>query len=226
MIWNDGMLHNWATRGGLTPYNGNLKNKGTTLQPASVDLELGDWIRLPNPEMFGQVVTMDTDPTWLWTKPIQIGAGYDVLPGGVCLCHSRQYVTMPHNAAGFLQSRSGTGRRIFEHMHSGYFEPSFHGEATFEFYNPAPWVMRIKPGDRLVQLVLMTMEKVPERSYSITGKYNGQTGPTPHKTDEYLPLTADQLASARQIASNAGVTTEEAIDSFGKLSEELERRRQ
>ena len=183
MIWNDGMLDRWASRGGLTPYNGSLLVKGTTLQPASVDLELGDWIRFPNPAMFGKIITMETDPELLWSEPFEIGDSGYLRPGEVCLCHSRQYITMPHNAAGFLQSRSGTGRRIFEHMHSGYFEPSFHGEATFEFYNPAPWVMKIKPGDRLVQLVLMTMEKVPERSYSVTGKYNGQTGPTPHKKD-------------------------------------------
>lgn len=41
MFWNDERLHNWASRNGVTPYDRTLIN------PASLDLRLGDFYRLP-----------------------------------------------------------------------------------------------------------------------------------------------------------------------------------
>jgi dCTP deaminase len=89
---------------------------------------------------------------------------------------------MPSDAAGTLFSKSSTGRILLEHLHAGYFDPDFHGQATFEFFNDGPWAIEMRPGERLVQLRLEQMIAPPLKSYLETGHYNGQSGPTPAKS--------------------------------------------
>lgn len=179
MIWNDSKIRQWASGGGVTPYDDGLVN------PASLDLRLGDKIRFPLLKWETKscpAITMKTPPSELWSIEITIGTeGIVIPPGGVALCCSLEYITMPPDASGTLMSRSGTGRRLFEHLHAGFFEPDFHGQATFEFVNDGPWGMRLFVGDALVQLKLEQMIELPVKSYIVTGHYNGQRGATPHR---------------------------------------------
>lgn len=64
---------------------------------------------------------------------------------------------------------------------SGLIDPGFMGQLTFEFINHAPWPILLKPNDRVMQLVLARLESIPERTYQDTGRYVGQTGPTPRR---------------------------------------------
>lgn len=181
MNWNDSYLRRWAMNGGIEPCDPDM------IKPASIDLRLGDKIRFPQKRWATkscEPITMQTSPDELWGDEITITDDGIVIPaGGVVLCCSLEYITMPPDASGTLMSRSGTGRRLFEHLHSGFFEPDFHGQATFEFVNDGPWNMRLFVGDALVQLKLEQMIEVPETSYLWTGKYNGQRGATPHRAE-------------------------------------------
>jgi len=178
-VWNDRKIAEWAQRGGVTPFDPACVN------PASLDLRLGNKIRFPKARWFEKYkkmpISMMTPASELWDDEIVFDE--IVIPAhGVALCCSLEYIVMPPDACGTLMSKSGTGRRLFEHLHSGFFDPDFNGEATFEFVNDGPWDMRLIPGDRLVQLKLEQMIALPEKSYLDTGKYNGQIGATPHKT--------------------------------------------
>lgn len=179
MTWNDRRLYEWAITGGVTPCDESL------IRPASIDIRLGNKIRFPRQKWLTQKcppITMKTPATDLWDEEITIGPEGIVIPAhGVALCCSLEYIRMPVDASGTLMSRSGTGRRLFEHLHAGFFEPDFHGQATFEFTNEGPWDMQLFVGDALVQLKLEQMIEVPQRSYLVTGHYNGQTGATPHR---------------------------------------------
>lgn len=179
MTWSDTELRKWASNGGITPFDDALIN------PASVNLRLGDKIRFPRPEWtYGRrdAITMKTPPDVLWGEEKIIGDAGIIIPSGwAALCCSLEYITMPSDASGTLMSRSGTGRRLLEHLHAGFFEPDFHGQATFEFVNDGPWDMHLFVGDALVQLKLEQMMSVPGKSYLETGHYNGQMGATPHR---------------------------------------------
>ena len=181
MIWNDKKIREWASSGGITPFDESLVN------PSSVNLRTGDKIRFPLRRWYTkscEPITMKTDPMDLWDIELTIPSAGIVIPaGGVALCCSLEYIRMPPDACGTLMSRSGTGRRLMEHLHAGFFEPDFHGQATFEFKNEGPWDMRLFVGDALVQLKLEQMTGVPEKSYLETGKYNGQVGATPHRAE-------------------------------------------
>lgn len=176
MIWNDKRIFNWASAGGVTPFDESCVN------PASLDLRLGDKIRFPKRKWSThscEPITMKTPANELWDDEFEFDS--IVIPsGGVALCCSLEYITMPPNASGTLMSKSGTGRRLFEHLHAGFFEPDFFGNAVFEFFNNGPWDIRLSVGNKLVQLKFEQMIELPKRSYLETGHYNGQRGATTH----------------------------------------------
>jgi dCTP deaminase len=178
MIWNDRMIREWAANGGVTPFDGALVN------PASLDLRLGNQIRYPRSSWQLKSPTKPIDKSTpaseLWTEALEFDK-YVLFPGQCVLCHSAEYIKMPRNAAGMLASKSSTGRLLLEHFHSGFFDPSFSGTATLELKNDGPWKMTLRPGDLWVQLVLIQMAEEPERDYSVTGRYNGQTAPEGHR---------------------------------------------
>ncbi len=178
MIWNDKKITEWAQAGGVTPFDAACVN------PASLDLRLGNKIAVPHRSWLlkpDKSINRKTPSSELWQEPFEFDV-YKLKPGYAALCHSMEYIKMPSDGAGTLFSKSSTGRILLEHLHAGYFDPDFQGEATFEFFNDGPWTVELRPGDRFVQLRIDQMIEVPAKSYLVTGRYNGQTGPTAART--------------------------------------------
>lgn len=178
MIWNDRRIREWAETGGVTPYAEDLVN------PASLDLRLGALIREPRQcwrtKPMGRAIDKRTPASELWTDAFEF-TQYILHPGQCVLCHSLERVVMPRHAAGMIASKSSTGRLLLEHFHSGWVDCSFSGSITFELKNDGLWEMRLRPGDLWLQLVLMEMIEEPIRDYSVTGRYQNQTGPEAHR---------------------------------------------
>jgi len=128
----------------------------------------------------GKPIDRRTPASELWTEAFEFKE-YILQPGQCVLCHSLEYIKMPRNAAGMLASKSSTGRILLEHFHSGFFDPNFNGTATKEFKNDGQWEIFLRPGDLWVQLIMMQMIDEPERDYSVTGRYQGQTLPEGHR---------------------------------------------
>ena len=61
---------------------------------------------------------------------------------------------------------------------SGFGDPGFVGQWTWELSNIAPWPIRLQVGKRYMQMVVAEME-APDASYQQTGRYMNQTGATP-----------------------------------------------
>ena len=150
------------------------------VNPASLDLRIGGTIK--KPRWYWYVPVLKWIAFYLdwpkWTEAIDYGDSFVLKPGQFVLCHSEEIINMPINTAGMLFSKSSSGRVGIEHLHAGFFDPGFPGQATFELVNVAPWPNRIERGQRIVQLVLAGMEENPENSYGITGRYNHQMGAT------------------------------------------------
>ncbi len=177
MIWNDSKITEWAESGGITPFDPALVN------PASLDLQLGNMIRvaqrswsLHHPEF----INKQTPPAKIWDKPHKFER-FILSPGQLVLCHSMEYTRIPDNACAMLLSKSSTGRIGLEHLHAGWGDCGFSGEWVFELKNLALWPIELVAGERYMQLVLMDMCAPPERTYAVTGRYNGQTGPEAHR---------------------------------------------
>jgi deoxycytidine triphosphate deaminase len=98
-------------------------------------------------------------------------------------------VNIPDDTAVLLFSKSSTGRIGLEHLHAGFGDPGWGSTInslgtlgsrwTWELHNVAPWPIVLKAGKPLMQQVAIRMTDSPLRNYAETGRYNGQTGPTP-----------------------------------------------
>lgn len=177
MIRNDTKIKQWAKNGGVTPYDESLVN------PASLDLRLGRFIREPLKcwhMKTDRTISKATPADRLWSDAFEFGV-YILKPGQCVLCASEEFIRMPNDAAGFLASKSSTGRLLLEHFHSGWFDAGFFGSATLELKNDGLWAIELHPGDLWVQLIMMQMIAEPERNYQVTGRYNGQVLPEAHR---------------------------------------------
>ncbi len=177
MIWNDRRIAEWAQTGGVTPFAPDLVN------PASLDLRLGDHIRIPQQTwalLNGDTVGKKTPAAQLWQEP-ETFVTFTLWPGHLVLCHSLEYTRIPPHACAMLLSKSSTGRLGLEHLHAGWGDPGFEGQWVFELKNLAPWPIELIAGECYMQLVIMDMAELPQRDYSQTGRYQGQTGATPHR---------------------------------------------
>lgn len=182
----------------VTPYDPALIN------PASIDLRLGNLIRRPR-RWWGEVYTperlsvarfqLETEghdvgnrwslgPDDLWEDAREFSTYY-LLPGEFVLCHSLEFVRIPRDVTALLYSKSSTGRRGLEHLHAGLGDPGFGlatpegAQWTFEFQNVAPWPIKLEAGQRVMQMQLVRMAAPPLNDYTVTGRYNTQSGPTP-----------------------------------------------
>lgn len=177
MVWNDARISEWAQSGGVTPFDAACVN------PASLDLRLGDKIRLPRRSWLMKQdgkVNRFTPAEELWQDEFEFEK-YKLRSGEFVLCHSLEITHIPDSAIATLYSKSSTGRIGLEHLHAGYGDCGFFGQWTWEFFNAAPWPIELRAGDRIMQLVFIDMIAPPTRTYKDTGRYQGQTGPTPAK---------------------------------------------
>lgn len=164
MIWADHQIYSWARSGGLTPFDPSCIN------PASIDLRLGDTYREP---------VLSKDFGYIWGDEQYIpDEGLALTPGCFVLCCSLEYTSIPNNAAAKLFLKSTTGRSGIEHLHAGFGDPGFEGNWTFELTNHWPGPVYVYSGQRLFQLTLESLESQPTETYAKTGRYFKQTGVT------------------------------------------------
>jgi deoxycytidine triphosphate deaminase len=158
MILNDKQLTAWAQSGGVQNFALH------TINPASIDLRWSGRFRkaIPTSDRWTDVETTDY---------------LTIAQGELYLLDTIEFVTMPDDCGGMLMLKSSVGRMGLEHLHAGWFDPSFSGTATLEIMATHPCPATITAGQRIVQLVLMRMAEIPAVSYALTGRYNGQNTP-------------------------------------------------
>lgn len=166
-IWNDVLLHDYCTRRNLVaPFD------PANVNPASIDLRLDASYRIA---YASSTQTIDG-----WGFEVQMPpAGILLQPGQFILCCTLETVAIPNDASAALYSKSSTGRIGLEHLHAGWIDPGFVGQLTLEFHNVAPWPILLQPGKRYMQMVVYDLTAPAARDYSMTGRYQGQTGATP-----------------------------------------------
>ena len=142
------------------------------INPASIDLRVGNMVCVENLDSW-----QDPDAK-LWSKPFPIGDGYPLKWGQSILLDTLEYVRIPNNLMAEMWLKSSAGRNGLDIYKAGYIDCGFEGTLTFRLSNNMRRPFIVKPGQRLVQMVLREMSKVPLRSYKQTGRYCGQQGPT------------------------------------------------
>ena len=145
----------------MDPYEADQVN------PASYDVTLGNTIQVENSNLQG--------PRWVQLDISE--REYLLTPGEFVLAHTAETVRVPHYLEATFQLKSSRGREGYEHALAGYIDPGFTGQVTLELSNLNRFhKIPLFAGLRIGQLRFMKMDEAPLRPYSVTGRYNGDTG--------------------------------------------------
>ncbi len=145
------------------------------LNPASLDLTLGDRIMIEVPErpelqIVGITGHTAEEPYWLQ-------------PGEFCLAETREIFSMPDHVCGLFFLKSSRAREGYEHSHAGFADCGWYGSRlTLELKNarrlhPLP----LWPNMKIGQMLFICTAGLPERSYAETGRYNADLAVTASK---------------------------------------------
>ncbi|MBI4728548.1 MAG: dCTP deaminase [Acidobacteria bacterium] len=122
-------------------------------------------------------------------------------PGEFVLGSTLEKVTLPVDLVARLEGKSSLGRLgLLIHSTAGFVDAGWSGYLTLELSNVANLPITIYPGMKIGQLCVFQMTSPAERPYSMTGKYQGQRGPTPSK----FYLDFQDAKAARTRARKAG----------------------
>lgn len=173
MIFGDSLILRKIFKRGL------LKNgKKSMVNPASVNLCLGNTFLIPETEPFGVALG---DKLEYRRFEIRDDQCFTLKPGQFCLATTKEAVTMPPNVAAFVQGRSSIGRIGLTVQNAGFVDPGFHGHITLELVNESENAILLRPTYPLAQLVFFTCKGV---RHKYSGKYNGQVEATGSRMEQ------------------------------------------
>lgn len=141
------------------------------IQPASVDIRLGDTFAVVEDSADGMITMQDE----IKYKTIKADK-YLLLPGQFVLATTMEYISLPDDLTAFVEGRSSLGRMGLFIQNAGWVDPGFKGEITLELFNANRCAIELQAGRRVGQLVLAKMDCPANEPYN--GKYQGQKGAT------------------------------------------------
>ena len=152
------------------------------VQPASVDLRLGDSFRVFHNH---RATSIDLhDPPANLTEEVLIpeGDAFVIHPGEFALGRTLEYVEIPDDIVARIEGKSSIGRLgLIVHATAGFCDPGFQGTLTLELNNLTRIPIRLYPGLPIAQLSFMTLDRPAARPYGSPGlgsHYQGQTAAT------------------------------------------------
>ncbi|MFI0967108.1 dCTP deaminase [Streptomyces sp. NPDC021080] len=148
------------------------------VQPASVDLLLDQFVRVPASP------GAEIDVAQVWAGHTRIAEideeGWAMKPGDFLLASTVERIALPPDLAARVEGKSSLGRLgLTIHVTAGFVDPGFSGQITLEIANLSPWPIRLRRLMPIAQLCLTPMAAVPQRPYGDAGNhYQDQCGPT------------------------------------------------
>ncbi len=125
---------------------------------ASIDLTLGDEIRVIESES-ESIDLQDQVDYRAHTRIHRLDAPYVLEPGRTIHGITRERLSLPADLCGFLEGRSRFARLgLMIHVTSAFVQPGVSNRQVLEMSNVAGHPLRIHPGVRLCQIVLMRTE--------------------------------------------------------------------
>lgn len=152
----------------------------SNVEPASVDLRLGEEFTFVTKSYYGAVVDLEQDGTDALSYHTTLGE-CTIEPGEFVLGTTLERVELPDDVVGNVLGRSSLGRLgISVHQTAGYIDPGFEGEITLELSNHGPAPVKLHAGDRICQIVFTELSSPALNSYGHEGsQYQNQEGATP-----------------------------------------------
>jgi dCTP deaminase len=152
------------------------------VQPASVDLRLGDTFRVFHNH---RVTTIDLrDPPRGLTEEVKIAEGqqFVIHPGEFCLGSTAERVELPDDIVARIEGKSSLGRLgLIVHATAGFCDPGWKGTLTLELNNLTRVPIKLYSGLAIAQLSFMTLDAPALRPYGheqLGSHYQGQVEAT------------------------------------------------
>lgn len=165
MIWGNMRLKKLVDAGMIeNTYDGSIN-------PASINLRLGHTFLRPVPM---QVIRLGEEMEYSRYE-LADGEVIRIYPYDFMLATTIERITVPIDAAAFVQGRSSIGRAGLTVQNAGFVDPGFPGHITLELRNDSPCTILLFPGYPVTQLVFMDACDVSE---GYRGKYLGQVEAT------------------------------------------------
>jgi dCTP deaminase len=148
------------------------------VQPASVDLRLGDSFRVFHNH---KVTAIDLrEPPRNLTEQIQVDPDepFVIHPGEFCLGRTLEHVELPDDTVARIEGKSSLGRLgLIVHATAGFCDPGWKGTLTLELNNLTRVPIRLYAGLPIAQLSFMMLDAPARRPYgheSLGSHYQGQ----------------------------------------------------
>jgi dCTP deaminase len=152
------------------------------VQPASVDLRLGDSFRVFENH---KVTAIDLrDPPTNLTKEVEVGEGepFAIHPGEFVLGRTLEHVQIPDDVVARIEGKSSLGRLgLIVHATAGFVDPGFTGTLTLEITNLTRVPIKLYAGLPIAQLSFMALDAPAQRPYGsqeLGSHYQGQVAAT------------------------------------------------
>jgi len=154
----------------------------TQIQPASVDLRLGNEFLEFERTNCGCIHPDRQDEVDSYVSETHIPDNEELIlhPGDFVLGTTKERVEISDGLVASLEGRSSLGRlAVIVHATAGWIDSGFCGEITLELSNLGNAPVALTPGMRVSQLVVMELKTPCERPYGQErgSKYQNQTGP-------------------------------------------------
>jgi dCTP deaminase len=152
------------------------------VQPASVDLRLGDSFRVFHNHL-APAIDLDRPPEHL-TELIMIrpDESFVIHPGEFVLGATLERVELPDDVVARIEGKSSLGRLgLIVHATAGFVDPGFAGTLTLEITNLTRIPIILWPGKPIAQLSFMALDRPAERPYGhpeLGSHYHGQVAAT------------------------------------------------
>jgi dCTP deaminase len=152
------------------------------VQPASVDLRLGDSFRVFHNY---RVSTIDLrDPPGNLTEEVAIAEdeAFVIHPGEFCLGRTLEWVELPDDVVARIEGKSSLGRLgLIVHATAGFCDPGWKGTLTLELNNLTRVPIKLYQGQLIAQLSFMALDRPALRPYGspeLGSHYQGQRAAT------------------------------------------------
>lgn len=137
------------------------------IQPASIDLRLGNLIKIANPDGW---VELDLEKT----------GRYRLKPLDFVLGATLEWIEIPNDLVGILVGKSSRAREGIQVEAAGYVDPGWRGNLTLEIAHLSPLPAVLFAGMPICQLRLERIDGKVEHPYN--GHYQDSMGPVVSRT--------------------------------------------
>jgi dCTP deaminase len=177
-VLSDGTIRRLVQAGRIRidPWDANL------VQPASVDLRLGDSFRVFHNHR-ASAIDLRRPPANL-TEEVVVPPeeSFVIHPGEFCLGRTLEWVELPDDIVARIEGKSSLGRLgLIVHATAGFCDPGWKGTLTLELNNLTRIPIKLYPGLPIAQLSFMALDRPALRPYGspdLGSHYQGQVAAT------------------------------------------------